>query len=138
MVVDNSVAIAWFLEDQATAFTDRWLDASTDTALWVPALWTLEFVDVLLSAQRRKRIGAAARRDCLQEAAALPLLVDREPVPMERIDTLADRHGLSAYDAAYLELALRRGVPLVTLDTALVRAARAVRHPCFTDLGPRA
>lgn len=134
-VIDNSVTVAWFLDAETTDFTDDWLDAAADTTLWVPALWSLEFVNVLLAAQRRKRITTAARREFLRQADELRLAVDRDPVPMDRIDEIADRHGLTAYDAAYLELAMRRGVPLVTLDGDLVRAARAARHPCITDGG---
>lgn len=132
-VIDNSVTVAWFLDGETTGFTDAWLAAAADTTLWVPPLWSLEFVNALLAAQRRKRITAAARREALRQAADLPLAVDRDPVPMDRIDGIADRHGLTAYDAAYLELAMRRGVPLVTLDGGLVRAARAAGHLCVTD-----
>jgi predicted nucleic acid-binding protein len=77
---------------------------------------------LLLSAQRRKRIVDAQRRELVSAAAALHLTVDREPVSMVKLDALASDHALSAYDAAYLELALRRHLPLATQDKALLRA----------------
>jgi predicted nucleic acid-binding protein len=82
----------------------------------------LEMGNLLLSAQKRGRIDTAKRLALVQSAADLRLRVDREPVTMMQIDALAARHQLTAYDAAYLELALRRGLPLATLDRALVAA----------------
>jgi predicted nucleic acid-binding protein len=124
-VVDASVSLAWLFEDEATPFTEAALDRVAQGPVWVPSLWTLECVNVLLSAQRRARISAAKREMLLERAIALPLNVDRTAVAMERIDALAARYGLSAYDAAYLELAIRLSVPLVTLDARLAKAARA-------------
>lgn len=88
----------------------------------VPALWQLELCNLMLSAQRRRRITAAKRQELMAHAQALRLRVDREPVAMTTLDALATRHGLSAYDAAYLELALRRTLPLATLGEALQKA----------------
>ena len=121
-VVDASVSAAWFLPDEATPFTEAALQATIDRDVWVPALWLLETGNLLLSAQRRRRIAAAKRQELVSHAQALRLRVDREPVAMTALDALAARHALSAYDAAYLELALRRGLPLATLDAALLRA----------------
>ena len=125
LVVDASVSAAWLLPDEATPFTEAMLQATATAEVWVPALWPLEIGNLLLNAQRRKRIGDAKRRELVSAAAALRLRVDREAVPMVDLDALAARHGLSTYDAAYLELALRRGLPLATLDTALLAAMRA-------------
>ena len=121
-VVDASVSAAWFLPDEATPFTEAALQATIDSEVWVPALWLLETGNLLLSAQRRRRIAAAKRQELVSHAQALRLRVDREPVAMTALDALAARHALSAYDAAYLELALRRSLPLATLDAALLRA----------------
>ena len=88
----------------------------------MPAVWLLEMGNLLLSAQRRKRISEAKRRELAAAAAALRIKVDREPVAIPALDELAARHALSAYDAAYLELALRRGLPLATQDGALLAA----------------
>jgi predicted nucleic acid-binding protein len=123
LVVDASVSAAWFLPDEAEPYTEAALQATADREVWVPALWLLEMGNLLLSAQRRKRIDDAKRRELIQAAAALRLRVDREPVPMTEIDTLAARHSLTAYDAAYLELALRRKLAIATVDTALLKAA---------------
>ena len=121
-VVDASVSAAWLLPDEATPATEAALLATATGELWVPALWLLEIGNLLLSAQRRKRITAAKRLELVAAAAALRIRVDREPVSLISIDTLAASHKLSAYDAAYLELALRRRLPLATLDDALLAA----------------
>ncbi len=122
MVVDASVSAAWFLPDEATPFTEAMLSATAQADVWVPALWWLEIGNLLLSAQRRKRISADKRAELVAAAELLRLRVDREPVPLRTIDSLADRHRLSSYDAAYLELAIRRALPLATLGTALLAA----------------
>ncbi len=124
-VVDASVAAAWLLPAEATAYTDAALAATADGEVWVPALWLLEIGNLLLSAQRRRRIDADKRVELAGAAAALRLRVDREPVGLVALDALAARHGLTSYDAAYLELALRRKLPLATLDEALLAAMLA-------------
>ena len=121
-VVDSSVSAAWFLPDEATPFTEAALQATATTEVWVPALWLLETDNLLLSAQRRRRIGDAKRRELVAAVGALRLSVDREPVPIVELDAIAAHFRLSAYDAAYLELALRRALPLATLDGALLAA----------------
>lgn len=128
-VVDASVSAAWFLADEATSYTEAALEATADAEVWVPALWQLEVGNLLLGAQRRRRITEAKRRELVAAAAALRLRVDREPVSMVHLDELAATHGLSAYDAAYLELALRRRVALASLDQALIRAMAKVGVP---------
>ena len=125
VVVDASVAAAWFLPHEATPFTEAALHATASGDVWVPALWLLEIGNLFLSAQRRKRIDAPKRRELVAAASALRLRIDREPVAMADLDALAARHGLTTYDAAYLELALRRSLPLATLDKALLAALAA-------------
>lgn len=122
-VVDAPVTAAWFLPDEATPFTETALHATATSDVWVPALWPLEIGNLLLSEQRRKRITDAKRRELVAAAAALRLRVDREPVSMVALDALAARHRLTAYDSAFLELSLRRGLPMATLDSALLAAA---------------
>ena len=122
LVVDASVAAAWFLPDEATPFTEAALQASASVDVWVPALWLLEIGNLLLSAQRRKRITEPKRRELVAAASGLRLRVDREPLSMVDLDTLAARHSLTSYAAAYLELAQRRALPLATLDAALLLA----------------
>ncbi len=125
-VVDASVSAAWFLPDEATPATESALQATATQDVWVPALWLLEVGNLLLSAQRRKRITSDKRRELAAAASALRIKVDREPEAITALDDIAARHGLSAYDAAYLELALRRALPIATRDDALLAAmARA-------------
>ncbi|MEO7853469.1 MAG: type II toxin-antitoxin system VapC family toxin [Rubrivivax sp.] len=121
-VVDASISAAWFLSDEATADTEAALQATATHDVWVPALWLQEVGNLLLNAQRRKRIAADKRRELAAAASALRIRVDREAVAIDALDELAARYGLSAYDAAYLELALRRSLPLATLDKTLLVA----------------
>ena len=125
LVVDASVSAAWFLPDEATPFTEAVLSATANGQVWVPALWLLEIGNLLINAQRRKRLDGAKRQALIAAAEGLRLRVDREPVALRDIDALADRHRLSTYDATYLELALRRRLPLATLDVALLAALPA-------------
>lgn len=129
LVVDASVSAAWFLPDEAAPYTEAILQATVEGEVWAPALWLLEMGNLMLSAQRRRRITAAKRQELVAHAQALRLRVDRDPVAMTTLDTLAARHGLSAYDASFLELALRRSLPLATLDEALQRAMAGAGIP---------
>jgi predicted nucleic acid-binding protein len=121
-VVDASVCAAWFLPDEATSYTESALQATAQMNVWVPALWQLEIGNLLLSAQRRRRITDAKRRELVAAASGLRVYVDRDAVPMTELDELAAAHGLTTYDATYLELALRRHLPLATLDKTLRKA----------------
>ena len=121
-VVDESVSAAWFLPDEANPRTEAALQATATHDVWVPALWLLEVGNLLLRAQRRKRITADKRRELAAAASAPRIKVDREPVTIAALDQIAALYGLSAYDAAYLELALRRGLPLATQDDVLAAA----------------
>ncbi len=125
LVVDASVTAAWFLPDDGSPYTEAVLQATADSDVWVPAIWLLDMGNLLLNAQRRRRIDDAKRRELVAAAAALRLRIDRDPVPMPELDALAARHALTAYDAAYLELALRRKLPIATTDAALLKAMTA-------------
>ena len=135
-VIDASVTMPWFFPDEATPFTEGLLDQMGAQPLWAPALWVLECTNVLQSAQRRGRVQAGRRAEIAGELGALPVRVDHEPLDFAGIDRLASTHGLSAYDAAYLELALRRSLVLISLDARLVGAARGLGHPLLTADGP--
>ena len=137
-VVDASVSAAWFLPDEANPATEAALQATSTHDVWVPALWLLEVSNLLLRAQRRKRITADKRRELAAAAGALRLKVDREPVAITTLDDIAARHGLSAYDAAYLELALRRGLALATQDDALSTAMAQAGVPAAAPRAARA
>jgi predicted nucleic acid-binding protein len=127
IVVDASVALAWCLADEGDEYAERMLArVALETAL-APAHWPLEVANGLLSAERRGRIGA-------DDQPTLARLLDGlgvEIVPVELSTVLwsvldvAREHGLSAYDAAYLDLARFKGLPLATLDVPLRDACRS-------------
>jgi predicted nucleic acid-binding protein len=127
-VADSSVGIAWVVPSQSSRATERLLDDVVSGASFVvPALWAFEVANSLIVLTRRKRL---TKEDCSRARLAVSKLapvVDEEGHRMAllEISELAERYSLSAYDAAYLELALRRRLPLATRDQALNKAARA-------------
>ena len=126
LVLDCSIALSWFFPDEKTAFTEAALDLVALEECWVPAVWRLEFANALLVAERRRRLTRDERLQVLDEAARLRLRVDAAVPELRAISDLAERHALSTYDAAYLELALRKGLPLATNDEALRNALVSV------------
>jgi predicted nucleic acid-binding protein len=124
-VLDYSVALAWCFPDEKAPAPQSILDSLTDAQAIVPSLWHLEVGNSLLVSERRGRSTQADTANWLKFLSALPIVVDGETVPRAWADVLglARTHGLSAYDAAYLELALRRGLPLASLDSKLIAAA---------------
>lgn len=127
-VLDCSVTVAWFFEDEATPETDALLDRTMESGALVPGLWRLEVGNVLCKAERRKRIDASKVASYVDVLAQLPIATDTDTEERALRETLAlaRQERLTTYDAAYLEVAMRRGVPLATLDKALIRAARRV------------
>ena len=124
-VLDNSVVVGWFLEDQATPYTDVVSVLLEQDQAVVPALWELEFANVLRTACRKERLTADEAHQIIEQICALPILIDREtPGPAELL-ALALRYNLSSYDAAYLELALRLQIRIATKDEPLRAAAEA-------------
>jgi predicted nucleic acid-binding protein len=126
-IVDASVGFAWVYQGQATPETDQWLKAvAAGATVIVPALWYLEMSNVLLIAQRRHRLTAIQRKAALEKLTALQFTADDEGPrhAFGKTSELAEKYGLSIYDATYLELALRRSLPLATRDQALKTAAR--------------
>jgi predicted nucleic acid-binding protein len=127
-VVDCSLAAALGLPDEGSAKADSLIvSLDADTALWVPPLWWYEIANVLVMAQRRERISEAIAAAIMSLYESLPLRVDNMAMNRiaDSIRELAQRHRLTAYDAAYLELAQRRNLGLATLDEQLEEAARA-------------
>jgi len=122
-VVDCSITLPWFLEDERTKFTDQLLNAIHEVEYWVPSIWRLEMVNGLLMAERRKRIDKTWRIESVNQVTRLNVRVDPIQPSLSAVANLAERHGLTAYDAAYLELAMRLKVGLITQDGDLVRAA---------------
>jgi predicted nucleic acid-binding protein len=119
--------LAWVYADETTAPVRQVFDLVSQGGTWVPALWRLEVANVLEMSTRRGRHDAAFRDATLADLAQLPIQVDGETDSHTWGETLrlAERHKLTLYDAAYLELAQRRGLPLATLDRHLRRAAGA-------------
>jgi predicted nucleic acid-binding protein len=124
-VLDNSVSSAWFLPAQATPYTRAIALRLRQDSARVPALWELEFVNVLRTTCLRQRMDAQQAQGALALIGSLPIQVDRHVVPRSELLGLALRFGLSAYDAAYLELALRLQYPMATQEASLRAAALA-------------
>ena len=131
-VIDASVTMPWFFPDEATPFTEGLLDSLESHELWAPTLWVIECTNVLQTAQRRRRIEATRRAEVASQLGELPVRLDQQTPDFVSLDRLAATHGLSAYDAAYLELALRRSLVLVSLNARLIAAAQALGHPVLS------
>jgi len=127
-VLDSSVTLSWYFEDQATAATIALLDAVTENGAVVPPLWRLEVLNGLQSALRREKIDRAYRDASLNDLALLPITIDTETEAHlgDRILGLADRFDLTIYYAVFLELAERRELPLASLDLKLRSAAEVI------------
>ncbi|WP_068402822.1 type II toxin-antitoxin system VapC family toxin [Kribbia dieselivorans] len=123
LVIDTSVTMAWCFEDEASEASDVVLEEVGRAGARVPSLWHLEVTNVLLVAERKRRITSAQAARFLALLGQLDLEVAHEVAPMPELLELARRHRLSAYDASYLSLAERTGSRLATLDAALARAA---------------
>src|SRR5277367_1545033 len=128
-VLDASVAVAWCFEDERSHFTEGVLDLlSAGTEALAPAIWPFDVANALLAAERRKRITVARVTALLTRIAGLPISVEAIEAgrAFEQTLSVARQQNLTEYDAAYLELALRTGLPLATLDDDLKQAARLV------------
>lgn len=129
-VADASVAIAWAHPGQATAATQAMLEAIAAGAVFeVPSLWPLEVANALLVLRRRGHITERERRLAAEHLLMLPHVIDGDGVSLAftRLTDLGAKYDLSIYDAAYLELAMRRDLPLATKDGPLGTAARKAR-----------
>ena len=128
LVLDSSATLAWIYSDEVTDGIRRLFDTVANTGAFVPALWRLEVANSLTIAVRRGRVDAEFRRAALDDLALLDITTDNQTDTHAWGETLqlADRFRLTLYDAAYLELAHRRGVPLATLDEDLSAAASAL------------
>ena len=124
-ILDCSVAVTWCFADEASPSSDALLDRMQDHGAMVPQLWHLEIGNVLAQAERRGRITAADITARIGLLRRLPIVTDDETAARVLRDVLAHarEHGLTTYDASYLELAARRSLPLATRDGALKRAA---------------
>lgn len=127
MVLDSSVALAWIYADETTDAIVRVFEEVRTHGAMVPGLWRWEIANVLQLNVRRGRHDGDFRDEALSGLALLPVKVDQEADRQAWSATLqlAERHRLTVYDAAYLEIASRRKIPLATLDRDLRRAAAA-------------
>lgn len=127
-VLDSSVTLSWYFDDEATPATDALFDKVSEDGAVAPSLWRLEVANGLQMAVRRKRIDTAYRNASLKDLTAMPIAIDAETDAHAWTSTvqLADRFRLTIYDAAYLELAQRRALPLASIDRDLRAAARTL------------
>jgi len=128
LVLDASLTLTWYFEDETTAAAEELLDIVAQTGAVVPPLWRLEVASGFQAGIRRKRIDTAYRDASLADLERMPITVDADVDAHVWTTTLSlsDRCGLTVYDACYLELAQRRGLPLATLDRDLRAAGQAL------------
>jgi predicted nucleic acid-binding protein len=133
-IVDNSVVMSWCFKDQANAYADSVLDTLKATTAYVPSVWPLEVVNVLLAAERGNLISEADSVRFINLLSGLPIFIQDERPERSMTDLLglARAHDLSSYDASYLDLAMKKGLPLATLDQKLRKAAVAVKLPIYS------
>jgi len=124
-VLDNSVVTGWYIEDQASGYSEAIAaKLETDRAL-VPALWELEFTNVLKTACTRGKLAIDTARQIVDNICALPIEIDHATPGPRQLLELALRYNLSSYDASYLELAMRHGLPIASQDGKLREASKA-------------
>lgn len=118
--------MAWCFDDEANKDSDESLKRLREGSAIVPAIWSLEVINVLRVGERKKRITASQANTFIGLLNALPIEVDTslDELPNKRIMDIARKYSISAYDAAYLELALRKGFPLASFDKLLCDSAR--------------
>ncbi len=130
-VVDNSVVMSWCFKDEANPYADSVLNRLKKASAYVPSIWPLEVVNVLLAAERRKLLSQADSVRFVGLLSQLPIFVEHGSPEraMKDLLGLARAHDLSSYDASYLDLAMKKGLPLATLDQKLRAAAQSVKVP---------
>ena len=130
-VVDNSIVMTWCFRDEANSYADAVLNSLTESVAVVPAIWPLEVVNVLLVTEHRKRLHESDSVRFISLLSQLPIVVERTwpERMMKDLLALGRENSLSSYDAAYLELAMRQGFPIATLDRKLLEAAKRVDIP---------
>ena len=133
LVVDCSVTMAWCFEDECDDLADAVLDRLADGEAWVPSLWPLEVANVLVAAERRRRLTAADSARFVELLMGLPIVVDdrSHERAVSQVLAAARQLGISVYDASYLELAMRLGATLATRDAQLSAAAATAGVPLF-------
>jgi predicted nucleic acid-binding protein len=125
LILDASATLAWCFEDERSADADALLERLATSVALVPGLWHVELANALLAAERRRRLTAAEIEEFYRLLRRLTIETDDPRLPPAPLLALARAHRLTVYDATYLDLALRRNLPLATRDAALGRAAGA-------------
>jgi len=127
-VIDNSVVMSWCFKDETNKYADAILHKLSEARAVVPSIWPLEVVNVLLVAERRKRLSEADSTRFITLLTQLPIIVEQERPEnmMKELLTFARANNLSSYDASYLDLAMKRGYPIATSDNKLIQAARKI------------
>ncbi|MBL7205310.1 MAG: type II toxin-antitoxin system VapC family toxin [Desulfobacteraceae bacterium] len=130
-VVDNSVVMSWCFKDETNQYADAILDCLSEATAFVPSIWPLEVVNVLLVAERKKRLSEADSVRFITLLSQLPIIVEHERPErmMKDLLALARSNNLSSYDASYLDLSMRKGIPIATLDTRLITASKKTNIP---------
>jgi len=128
-VLDYSITMAWCFEDEISKFSDHVLDQLERSTAIVPTIWPLEVANVLLIAERNKRITPIQSSSFVDALSTLPITIDPSTTTraMHSIYVLAGKTKLTIYDAAYLELAIREKIPLASNDKDLLRAAKKLK-----------
>lgn len=123
-VIDNSIVMTWAFEDKSDEYADDVLDSLTDAVAVVPSIWSLEVLDVLLTAERRKRIKESDSIRFITLLKEFPIYVSdySHNQLSERILSLARDYSLSSYDATYLDLAIKMDLPIASLNNDLRKA----------------
>jgi predicted nucleic acid-binding protein len=134
VVLDVSATLSWLLDDERDDLAIAMANAVVAEGAIVPGLWRLELRNALLTAERRRRLTQREVSDVLNDLQKMPIEIAASPTPAdgEAELTLARTYGLSLYDAAYLDVAVRRAVPLMTRDELLAAAADDLKlrwHP---------
>jgi predicted nucleic acid-binding protein len=123
-ILDCSISASWCLKDESNEEANKILDRLAEDGALVPSIWPVEMANVLVVAERRKRISAADAARAIEILLSLPIHADKGNLEdLDAIRLMAWEHKLSAYDACYLELAQRTGLPIATLDHALQAAS---------------
>ena len=133
-VVDNSIVMTWCFGDEISSYADEVLDSMERMTAIVPTIWPLELGNVLLVAERKKRLTTGDSSRFLALLSELPIVVEQESPErmLKEIFALARSLNLSSYDASYLDLAVRKGLTIATLDKNLTRAAKKIKVPIFS------
>jgi predicted nucleic acid-binding protein len=131
VVIDSSITLAWAFEDEKNAHADHVLEIVVADGAWVPAIWRLQVANGLQQGMKRRRINLSDRDESIADLRKLNIAIDPDTNAFAWTKTieLADRFGLTLYDASYLELAQRRALPLATLDQHLRSASERLGVP---------